>query len=161
MLRGEMSSGSASPSIERGSHPVLLYDGVCGFCNWSVQFVLKRDPGGIFRFASLQSGLAHRVLARHAVNAADLNAAYVVLGYDPDRTDGTNETVLARSDAVLFVARQLGGIWTLGAGILRVVPRGIRDWAYGVFLRYRYRVFGKFDACPLPSEETRARFLDV
>lgn len=161
MLRSEMSTEDAAARIEPGRHPVLLYDGVCGFCNRSVQFVLKRDPGGIFRFASLQSGLAQRVLARHGVNAADLNAAYVVMGYDPDRPDGAGETVLARSEAVLFVARQLGGIWRLGAGLLRVVPLGIRDWVYGVLVRYRYRVFGKYEACPLPSEETRSRFLDV
>jgi predicted DCC family thiol-disulfide oxidoreductase YuxK len=142
------------------THPVLLYDGVCGFCNRLVQFVLKRDRT-IFRFASLQSGLAKRVLARHEVNAADLNAAYVVLGYDPDQADGAAETVLAGPDAVLFVARQLGGIWRLGAAMLGVLPHGIRAWAYGIFARYRYRVFGKYDACPLPSEETRARFLDL
>lgn len=161
MLRGEMSTDRASRGIERGTHPVLLYDGVCGFCNWSVQFVLTRDRGGIFRFASLQSGLAQRVLARHGVNGADLNAAYVVLGYDPERPDAAGETVLARSDAVLFVARQLGGIWRPGAGILGMLPRIFRDWVYDIFARYRYRVFGKYDACPLPSEETRARFLDV
>lgn len=161
MLRRKMSTNGTPPLAEQGTHPVLLYDGVCGFCNWSVQFVLKRDRGGIFRFASLQSGLAQQVLARHGVNAADLNAAYVALGYDPDRCDGTSETVLARSDAILFVARQLGGIWRVGGVILGVLPRGLRDWAYSIFARYRYRLFGKYDACPLPSAETRARFLDL
>lgn len=161
MLRGEMSAEGTAARMEPGTHPVLLYDGVCGFCNWSVQFVLKRDPGAIFRFASLQSGLAQRVLSRHGVNAADLNAAYVVLGYDPDRPDGAGETLLARSEAVLSVAWQLGGIWRLGASLLHRVPLGVRDWIYGVLVRYRYRVFGKYEACPLPSEETRSRFLDM
>lgn len=156
-----MSTNVAPPLVEQGKHPVLLYDGVCGFCNRSVQFVLKRDPGGIFRFASLQSGLAQRVLARHRLNAAELNAAYVVLGYDPDRPGCAGETVLSASDAVLFVARQLGGVWRLGAGMLGMLPRGLRDWAYSAFTRYRYRMFGRYEACPLPSAETRTRFLDL
>jgi len=161
VLRSEMNGEIAPSTTGRATHPVLLYDGVCGFCNRSVQFVLKRDPSAIFRFASLQSGLAQRVLARHGVDATDLNAAYVVLGCDPDGTDGGTETVLARSEAVLYVARELGGIWKLGARFLGVLPRGIRDRAYRIFARHRYRVFGKYDSCPLPSTETQARFLDL
>ena len=161
MLRSEMRTDGAPSSSGREIHPVLLYDGVCGFCNWSVWFVVKRDRGGIFRFASLQSGLAQRVLARHGVNAAELNAAYVVLGYDAEKPDGAGEMVLARSEAILYVARQLGAVWRLGAGILGMLPSRLRDWAYGIFARYRYRVFGKYDSCPLPSAEIRARFLDV
>lgn len=156
-----MSTESSRSSSGAKTHPVLLYDGVCGFCNRSVQFVLKRDTGGVFQFASLQSALAQRVLARHQLDAADLNAAYVVLGYAPDRPDGATETVLAGPDAVLFVARQLGGIWRLGAVILGLLPHGLRDWAYGVFAGHRYRVFGKYESCPLPSSETRGRFLDL
>ena len=63
------------------THPILLYDGVCGLCNRLNQFVLRRDPEGVFRFASLQSALAARILARHGANSADLNSLYA--GGDP------------------------------------------------------------------------------
>ena len=130
-----------------------------------VQFVLRRDPEGIFRFAPLQSGLASRVLARHGVNSADLDTVYVVVNCDPakvgDRDQNGEEVLLARSDAVLFVARQLGGIWRVGAWILQPLPRALRDWGYRFVARHRYRIFGRYDSCPLPSEATRARFLDV
>ena len=52
------------------THPILLYDGVCGLCNRLNQFVLRRDPAGIFRFASLQSALAARILSRRGADAS-------------------------------------------------------------------------------------------
>lgn len=142
----------------------MLYDGVCGLCNRWVQFILKRDAAGLFRFAPLQSRLAARVLAQHGVQTADLNAMYVVVNPDLDATDGRErgaESLLARSDAVLFVMRELGGIWSVGAWVLRVLPRPVRDWGYGLVARYRYRMFGRYETCPAPSEATRGRFLDV
>src|SRR6202040_495149 len=65
-----------------GANPIVLYDGVCGLCNRTVQFVLKRDRAAIFRFASLQSPLASRILAGHGKDASDLDTVYVVLDYD-------------------------------------------------------------------------------
>ena len=138
------------------SHPIILYDGVCGLCNRLNQFVLRHDPDGVFRFASLQSGLAARILPRHGANAGDLNTVYVVV----DR-DLPSERLLSRSDAIAFILRELGGVWKLlgvGGGF---VPGFVRDWAYGVVARNRYRVFGKFETCMLPSAENRDRFLDV
>src|SRR5258706_16452898 len=85
------------------SHPILLYDGVCGLCNRLVQFILRRDPGGVFRFASLQSPLAGRILARHGADATDLDTVYVVVNYDQN-----DEQLLPRSDAVIFILRNLG-----------------------------------------------------
>ena len=185
-------------------HPILLYDGVCGLCNRLVQFILRFDPEGVFRFASLQSALAGDILARHGADARDLNTVYVVVNYElPD------ERLLARSDAVVFVLKQLAAaaelrsarpglrpgpthatstsgpaqaaelrsagqpgaavptqaspgrpLWRLVAFLLQVVPRPLRDWGYRLVARHRYRVFGRYDACQLPSEDTRSRFLD-
>lgn len=146
------------------SHPIVLYDGVCAFCNRSVQFILRRDPDGIFRFAPLQSGLATRILARHGANPSDLDTMYVVLDYDQAcgnrREEGSGESLLSRSDAALFVLQQLGGIWRVVAGAMQLLPRFVRDWGYRRFASNRYRVFGRYDTCPLPDEATRARFLD-
>jgi len=138
------------------THPILLYDGVCGLCNRLNQFVLLRDPVGIFRFASLQSALAASILARHRADAADLDTVYVVV--NPDQPD---EHLLARSDAVIFVLKQLGGFWGLLGFLLRLMPRLLRDWGYRIVARNRYRVFGRFETCKLPSLENRDRFLDV
>jgi predicted DCC family thiol-disulfide oxidoreductase YuxK len=142
----------------------VFYDGVCGLCNRWVQFILKRDAAGVFRFAPLQSRLAERVLARHGVQTADLDTVYVVVNPDLDGKDDEErdeEFLLMRSDAVLFVMGKLGGICSSGAWIPRVLPRAVRNWGYGLVARHRYRVFGRYDTCPLPSEATRGRFLDV
>jgi predicted DCC family thiol-disulfide oxidoreductase YuxK len=138
------------------THPILLYDGVCGLCNRMNQFVLRHDRAGVFRFASLQSVLAGRILARHGADATDLDTVYVVV--NPDQPD---EHLLARSDAVIFVLKQLGGFWGLTGFVLRFKPRFLRDLGYRVVARNRYRFFGRSETCFLPSSENRGRFLDV
>ena len=135
---------------------LLLYDGVCGLCNRGVQFVLRHDEKGRFRFASLQSKFAKGVLARHGVKVADLDTVYVVVN-----GGSADESLLARSEAVLFVLRETGGSWRAGAWFLEWVPRWVRDWGYGWIARHRYRIFGRYDTCPIPSERERARFLDL
>jgi predicted DCC family thiol-disulfide oxidoreductase YuxK len=146
-------------------HPVLFYDGVCGLCNRMVQFVLRHDHRAIFRFASLQSSLAKRILERRGVRSADLDSMYVLADFDPETSaemaSTGAKTLLARGDAILFVTCQLGGIWRVLATVLACLPRGLREWGYAVIARKRYRWFGRYDACPLPSEETRERFLDL
>jgi predicted DCC family thiol-disulfide oxidoreductase YuxK len=142
------------------THPILLYDGVCGLCNRLVRFVLRRDPAGVFRFAALQSPLAGRILARHGVDARDLDTLYVVVN-----AEQADEMLLPRSDAVIFILRRVEGttraFWRMTGFLLQLIPRAIRDWGYGMVARRRYRVFGRYDLCPLPTEDTRSRFLDL
>ncbi|HSS20632.1 MAG TPA: DCC1-like thiol-disulfide oxidoreductase family protein [Pyrinomonadaceae bacterium] len=136
------------------SHPIVLYDGVCGLCNRLVQFLLKHDYDDTFRFASLQSEFAGELLTRHGRDAQDLDTVYLVKNYGlPD------EALLARSDAILFMLVKLGGIWKL-AGAGRVFPRPLRDLAYKLVAGNRYRVFGKFESCMLPEPQHRKKFLD-
>jgi predicted DCC family thiol-disulfide oxidoreductase YuxK len=144
-------------------HPILLYDGICGLCNRTVQFVLKRDARGIFLFAALQSAFAHRVLGGHHVNPSSLDTFYVLINFDAAQPadERQKETLLARSDALIFVLREIGGVWRWAGNVLRVVPRVLRDWIYNIVARRRYRIFEKYDSCPIPSEETRGRFLDL
>jgi len=138
------------------SHPILLYDGVCGFCNGLVQFILRRDRDAVFRFASLQSAFAARALSRHGANPSDLDTVYVVVHHElPD------EYLLSRSEAVLFVLKQLPGPWRALASLLQLLPKFLRDAAYNAIARNRYRIFGRFQVCPLPSERDRNRFLDT
>lgn len=138
------------------SHPILLYDGVCGLCNRIVQFTLRRDRDAIFRFASLQSAFAAAILARHGADPSDLNTFYAVV--NPELPD---ECLLSRSDAGIFVLKQLPGAWRPAAFLLQLVPKFLRDTVYKVVARSRYRIFGRFDVCQLPSEQHRNRFLDV
>jgi predicted DCC family thiol-disulfide oxidoreductase YuxK len=140
---------------EAEPNPIVLYDGVCGLCNHLVQFLLKRDARDRFRFASLQSEFASRLLTRHGVDPRDLDTVYVVTGYG-----GATEQLLARSDAILFMLAQLGGVWTLTA-VGRVLPRAFRDAVYKIVARNRYRVFGKHESCMVPEPKHRAKFLDV
>jgi len=137
------------------SNPIVLYDGVCGLCNRLVQFLLKRDKHDRFRFASLQSELARHVLTRHELDPNDLDTVYVVENYDQP-----NESLLDRSDAILFMLSQLGGIWSLSS-VGRVLPRGFRNALYKIVARNRYSVFGKHESCMLPEPKHRAKFLDV
>jgi predicted DCC family thiol-disulfide oxidoreductase YuxK len=134
--------------------PVLLYDGLCGFCNGAVQFVLKRDRRGALSFAPLQGEFARGVLERHP-ELAGVDSLILV---ERDSVTGA-EAVHVRSTGALRVARYLGGPWRL-ARALSIVPRVVRDGVYDGFARIRYRVFGRHDSCPLPSPEQRARFID-
>jgi len=135
--------------------PILLYDGVCGLCNRFVQFILRRDSNAVFRFASLQSPIASRILARHGANPTALDTVYVVLDHDLP-----NESLLSRSDAALFVLKQLGTFWCAAAFFSQLLPRFLRDPAYNSVARHRYRLFGRSEVCTLPNEADRNRFLD-
>jgi len=133
--------------------PVLLYDGLCGFCDGTVQFLLRHDRRGTLRFSTLQGDFARAVIARHP-EVAGVDSLVLV---EPDGVSG--ETVYVRSEGALRVARYLGGAWHL-TRIVAIVPRVLRDWAYDAFARVRYRVFGRYDSCPIPTPEQRARFID-
>ncbi len=130
--------------------PIVLYDGVCNFCNSSVQFVIKRDPGRRFRFASLQSetGLA---LLRH-FQLADKNIDSIVLIQQGQ--------AFVRSAAGLQIARQLSSMWPALYSLIWI-PAPLRDGIYNWIARNRYRWFGRSESCQIPDPATRARFLDV
>jgi predicted DCC family thiol-disulfide oxidoreductase YuxK len=134
------------------SPPVLLYDGLCGFCDGAVQFIMRHDRRGVIRFATLQGEYARGLLERHPA----LREVDSLILVEPT---GEGERVLVRSAGALRVAQLMGGAWPLTA-VLRIVPRVVRDWAYDLFARNRYRFFGRRDACRLPSATERARFVD-
>lgn len=133
--------------------PVLLYEGVCGFCNGAVRTILRFDRRGTLRFAALDSDFARAVIDRHP-SLADVDT--MVFVDDPGQP---GENVSVRSAAGVRVARYLGGPWQvlLVAGL---IPARLRDWLYDRFAGIRYRVFGTYDSCPLPAPDVRARFLD-
>ena len=127
--------------------PIIFFDGVCGLCNRFVDFVLPRDRRQEFRFAPLQGETARRYLASEEIAALKT----VVL---------VDETGVHRqSTAVLRVLKRLGGGWPLLSRILQLVPTPLRDVGYRLVARNRYRLFGKKDACRMPTPEERGRLL--
>src|SRR5436190_17883311 len=126
--------------MESDSNPLILYDGVCGLCNRLVQFVLKRDSRGQFRFASLQSKLAASILQRHGMNPQDLDTMYLVSDYQQP-----TERLAARSDASVANLRHLSGFWRLVAALLSTLLYRLRIRSYNLIALSRYRIFVKFD----------------
>ncbi len=140
--------------LRRGAGGVVLYDGVCGLCDRFVQFTLARDPQGLFRFAALQKPYAAELLARHGVDHADLDTVYLVV--DAGRP---TERLLSRSRAVFAVLAGLGAGWRL-LSCAGALPASLLDRGYDLVASLRYRLFGRYDACVLPTAEQRSRFLD-
>lgn len=134
--------------MDEGS-PILLFDGVCNFCNDAVNFVLDHDRSGRFRFAALQSDVGKRLLAEHGLADLPLSTSVLI----------ENGRAYKDSEGVLRAAVLLGGAFRLVAPLL-FVPRALRDPLYRAFARNRYRWFGRSDQCRVPTPEIRARFLD-
>ena len=124
----------------------LLYDGTCGFCAGSVQFVLARDRRRTLHFGPLQGESGRALLARHP-GLANVDSV-VWIGADGP---------LVRGDAALAVLRYVGGGWAVLAALGRLVPRGLRDALYDAVARRRFELVAR--ACLLPTPEQRARFL--
>jgi len=129
--------------------PLVLYDDVCALCNATVAFVLNRDRGRTVRFAPLQGETAASLLATRP----ELRGIDSIVWIDLDGRAFT------RSSAAIGIGRQLGGGWSVLAAMAGVVPAALRDAVYDLVARWRYRIFGRYDACPVPPAEHRARFL--
>ena len=147
--------GQALPRASTAGQHLILYDGVCGLCNRLNQFVLPRDPGGLFDFASLQSETGRSIVKRLGRNPDDLDTFYVVTNY---RTG--SPALLTKAYAGFFVMKMIGPPWSW-LGVLRLLPRALLDWGYDLTARYRYRLFGRYDSCLLPGPEHRNRFIDI
>jgi predicted DCC family thiol-disulfide oxidoreductase YuxK len=149
---GDRTLGSHGETVDpvavSEEHPVLLFDGVCNLCNWSVQFIIERDPEAQFRFAPLQSTVAQDLL-----DACE---------YEGNRMDSVvlveNGECYAKSDAAIRATRYLG----LPYSLLRptgLVPAGLRNLVYDFVANRRYRWFGKRERCLMPTPDIEQRFL--
>lgn len=134
--------------------PVLLYDGVCGVCNRSVQAIIRHDRLGTLRFAALESDFARAVIDRHPELQGVDSMVFIDNPGQPD------ECVSVRSAAALEIVRYLGGPFRLLLAA-RVIPAALRDRLYDSFAAARYRLSRRHDACPLPAPDVRARFLEI
>jgi predicted DCC family thiol-disulfide oxidoreductase YuxK len=129
--------------------PIILYDGVCVLCSRVVRFVVRHDRAALFRFASMQSEPGRRLLARHGLPLDSWDSFVLV-------EDGA---AYLKSTAFLRVVTRLSGPWpALAVG--RFLPERLRDQAYDLVARNRYRLFGRRDSCMVPTPEVRSRFLE-
>jgi len=138
-----------STSIMSSETHILLFDGICNLCNRMVQFTIKRDPKGKFKFASLQSESGQTLLKKFGLSQEGVDSFVLISG----------DRYYLRSSAGLHVLKELGGIWKLFY-VLIVFPKPIRDFVYNIIAKKRYRVFGKRDICMVPTPELKNRFLD-
>jgi predicted DCC family thiol-disulfide oxidoreductase YuxK len=128
---------------------LILFDGVCNLCAWSVRFIIERDPKAIFHFAALQSDLGQKLMTEHGLDPEALSSFVLI----------QNGIAHTESSAALHVARQLTWPWSW-AYILIVLPKPLRDAVYRFISRNRYRWFGQADSCLMPTPELRARFVE-
>ena len=129
-------------------HPVILFDGVCNFCNSSVNFVLKQDKKGIFRFAPFQSEAGQKLLQQYKLSTEEFNSFVLV----------DEGKVYKKSSASLRVMNKLPWYWK-EVQLFRIIPTIFRDAIYDFVAKNRYKWFGKKDQCMVPTPEIRSRFL--
>lgn len=123
---------------------------MCNLCNASVQWILRRDHKGVFRFAALQSETGQALLKKFGLSPENFDTVVLVEG----------ESIFTRSDAALGIVQRIGGLWSVLA-IFKLMPRPLRNAVYDWVAQNRYRWFGRQEACMLPSPEWEGRFLDA
>lgn len=141
--------------IEIEGRSVLLYDGVCALCNAVVQFLLNRDKQEKLRYAPLQSALGREMIARFGIVTFPDGVILITDALTPQ------ERLYKRSDAIVTVLQLLPGIWRPLGRSLKLMPRPLREFAYGIIARIRYRLFGRYTVCPIPPPNQRSRLLGV
>ena len=130
------------------NHKIVLFDGVCNFCNASVNFIIARDKKYIFRFTALQSDPGEELQRKFSLDPKDLSSFILIEG----------DKYYKKTTAALRVAKDLGFPWNL-CYVLVIIPPVIRNIAYNIIAKYRYKWFGKRDACRVPSAKEKERFL--
>lgn len=126
------------------TQPIIFYDGLCGLCDKSVQFVLKHDTQNKFLFCALQDNYAKQILGNNIT--FDTFILY------------HNNKIYTQSTAALITLKLLGGFWQL-LYIFIIVPAFIRNAVYQYIAKNRYKWFGKYDTCKIPTAETKKRFI--
>ena len=132
------------------SRNIVIFDGVCNFCNGSVNFIIKRDPEGVFAFTPMQSDLAKELMEKHQIFNVGIDTFLLI-------KDGQ---CLIFSSAALEIAKDLTGFWYL-FNILKLIPAPVRDFFYKLFARNRYKLFGRKEHCMVPTTAIRSRFVGI
>ncbi|WP_394990199.1 thiol-disulfide oxidoreductase DCC family protein [Emticicia sp.] len=126
----------------------VLFDGVCNFCNASINFVIDRDKKGVFKFAALQSDIGQEILKKYGLKQTNFDS--IIL-----EKEGK---IYQKSDAALEIVRNMDGLWKVFY-IFKIIPSFLRNPVYNLIAKNRYRIFGRTDACRIPTPKLKARFL--
>ena len=129
-------------------YKIILFDGVCNFCNASVNFIMKRDKRDEFRFAALQSEIGIELQKKFHLDPNDLESFILIEG----------DKYYKKTTAALRTAKEFGFPWNLSY-IFIIIPPIIRNIAYNIIAKYRYKWFGKKESCRVPSPGERSKFL--
>jgi predicted DCC family thiol-disulfide oxidoreductase YuxK len=125
-----------------------MFDGVCNLCNSSVNFLIDHDKKNIFKFTALQSEKGQKILEYLNLPKNDFDSFIYI----------ENDKVYKKSSAALKIAKQLGGLYTLAYPLI-IIPKPIRDFLYNLIAKNRYKLFGRKDACRVPTPELKQKFL--
>jgi predicted DCC family thiol-disulfide oxidoreductase YuxK len=128
---------------------IILFDGVCNLCNGAVQFIIRRDPQGLFKLAAQQSDTGEALLQQFHIKAGEAGTIILIEG----------DQYFTQSTAALRIAKRLQGLWPLVYAAI-LVPPFLRNAIYDYIARNRYRWFGRKDQCMMPTPEMKKRFLD-
>ena len=126
----------------------IIFDGVCNFCNRTVNTILKYDKQAFFQFAPSQSSAAMQRFQALSIDQTSIDSVILI----------DNEKLYTKTDAVIQIAMQLSG-WPKLFRLLKFIPKPIRDFGYDLIANNRYRLFGKKDNCMIPDASVRHRFL--
>lgn len=141
-----------------GDRLLVIFDGYCGFCNRSVRWFLRRDYNDRLRFVPSNSPRVNGLLSRHGLGLAgsELGPNTIVVVRDAGEP---NERVFLRSDAARELLGELPQPWRAVGIVFGWIPRAVRDLGYRLIARWRYRIWGRLESCPLPTAAERTRFL--
>lgn len=128
---------------------IVIFDGICNFCNSSVNFIIARDPEGKFSFAPMQGEAAKMLMKQHGIDNPDLDTFLLI----------KNGKLYQRTDAALEIAKDLTGYWKY-CRVFLILPAPLRDIFYRLLAKNRYRIFGKREVCMVPTPDVRERFLN-
>ncbi|MDR3751917.1 MAG: DCC1-like thiol-disulfide oxidoreductase family protein [Terracidiphilus sp.] len=145
-------------SFQIGDRVLVVFDGRCGLCNRAVRWLLRRDRRDRLRFAASESAKVAGLLARHGMGTAARGSAQDTILVVRD-AGGAAEKILVRSDGVVALLRELPRPWPAVAAALQWIPRPVRELGYRLIARWRYRIWGRLEICPVPTTEERERFL--
>jgi predicted DCC family thiol-disulfide oxidoreductase YuxK len=128
---------------------VILFDGVCNFCNFWVNYIIEKDKKDLFRFASLQSEFGQSILSKLNLAENDFDTFVLI----------ESKKVFIRSTAALKVVKDISG-WLKIVYPFIILPVFIRDSVYNVIAKNRYKIFGKSEFCRIPSETEKSKFIE-
>jgi len=129
---------------------IVVFDGVCNFCNTAVNFIIKRDPEAKFVFTPMQTKLAKELMSKYQVNNVGVDTFLLI----------KDDKCFMWSSAALEITKDLSGAWFVFL-VFKIVPARIRDFFYKVFARNRYNLFGRKATCMVPTKEVKSRFIGV